>query len=163
GMIPEEPRGVARDVVDLHAWTEAYIPGAGWVGLDATSGLLTGEGHIPLACTASPAHAAPIEGSSEVHANAVEFSTTIGRRGHETRPTTPYTDDVGHELLAAGDRADAALAANHLTVTVGGEPTFVARDGQDAAEWQGGALGPDKWRRGRVLAARLRDRLAPGG
>jgi uncharacterized protein (DUF2126 family)/transglutaminase-like putative cysteine protease len=163
GMIPNEPRGVTRDVVDLHAWAEAFLPGAGWVGLDGTSGLLTGEGHIPLACTATPAHAAPLDGTSNVGAAAVEFATTIARLGHEVRPTAPFTDEVWSELLAAGDRADAALAAAGLEVTVGGEPTFTSRDNVAAAEWQGGALGPDKWRRGRQLADELLDRLAPGG
>jgi uncharacterized protein (DUF2126 family)/transglutaminase-like putative cysteine protease len=163
GMIPGEPRGVASDVVDLHAWAEAYLPGAGWIGLDGTSGLLTGEGHVPLACTATPAHAAPVDGTSDVGASAVTFSTSIVRLGHEARPTTPYTDEVWGELMEGGDRVDAALAAAGLAVTVGGEPTFVARDGAHAAEWQGAALGPDKWRRGRALADELRDQLAPGG
>ncbi|HEY1555651.1 MAG TPA: transglutaminase family protein [Kofleriaceae bacterium] len=163
GMIPDEPRGVDRDVVDLHAWAEAFVPGAGWIGLDGTSGLFTGEGHIPLACTASPAHAAPLDGTSDVPASAVEFTTRIARLGHEPRPTAPYTDDTWRELLAAGDRADATLVEAGLALTVGGEPTFCARDGSDAKEWQGGALGPDKWRRGRHLADELRDRLAPGG
>jgi uncharacterized protein (DUF2126 family)/transglutaminase-like putative cysteine protease len=163
GMIPNEPKGVARDVVDLHAWAEAFLPGAGWVGLDGTSGLLTGEGHIPLACTATPALAAPLVGTSNIAARSVEFSTTIARLGHETRPTAPFTDEVWSELLAAGDRADAALTAAGLQVTVGGEPTFTARDNVAAEEWQGGALGPDKWRRGRMLADDLLERLAPGG
>jgi uncharacterized protein (DUF2126 family) len=170
GMIPDEPRGVARDVVDLHAWAEAYVPGAGWVGLDGTSGLLCGEGHIALAATASPAHAAPIEGTSDVAATAVHFEAVIQRLGHEARPTAPYPEEVWRELLAAGERADAALATAGLEVWIGGEPTFTARAGQaraDAAgaaadEWEGGALGADKWARGRALAAQLRDRLAPG-
>lgn len=163
GMIPNEPRGVSRDVVDLHAWAEAYVPGAGWIGLDGTSGLLTGEGHIPLACTATPLHAAPLDGTSDVAADRVEFGTTIARLGHEARPTAPFTDEIWGELLAAGDRADASLTAAGLAVTVGGEPTFTARENVAAAEWQGGALGPDKWQRGRALADELRDRLAPGG
>jgi uncharacterized protein (DUF2126 family)/transglutaminase-like putative cysteine protease len=163
GMIPDEPKGVSRDVVDLHAWAEAYVPGAGWIGLDGTSGLLTGEGHIPLACTATPALAAPLDGTSSLPAGSVEFSTAIARLGHEARPTAPFTDEVWGELLAAGDRADASLSAAGLTVTVGGEPTFTARDNVAADEWQGGALGLDKWRRGRVLADELLDRLAPGG
>jgi uncharacterized protein (DUF2126 family)/transglutaminase-like putative cysteine protease len=162
GMIPNEPKGVSRDVVDLHAWAEAYVPGAGWIGLDGTSGLLTGEGHIPLACTASPAHAAPLDGTSNVGASAVEFATTIARLGHETRPTAPFTDEVWGTLLGAGDRADTVLAEAGLQVTVGGEPTFTARDNV-AEEWQGGALGADKWQRGRTLAGELLDRLAPGG
>jgi uncharacterized protein (DUF2126 family)/transglutaminase-like putative cysteine protease len=163
GMIPNEPRGVARDVVDLHAWAEAYVPGAGWIGLDGTSGLLCGEGHIALAATASPAHAAPVDGTSDVAAAEVAFATAIGRLGHEARPTAPYPDEVWSDLARAGERADAALAAAGLDVWIGGEPTFVAREGQGAEEWQGGALGPDKWQRGRQLADVLRDRLAPHG
>jgi uncharacterized protein (DUF2126 family) len=164
GMLPDEPRGVSRDVVDLHAWAEAYLPGAGWIGLDGTSGLFAGEGHIPLACTASPGQAAPLAGTSDVGAARVEFETAIGRLGHEARPTMPYTDDIWRELLEAGDRVDAAIAREGLELTVGGEPTYVARgEDQRADEWSGGALGPGKWRRGRELAERLRDRLAPGG
>ena len=163
GMIPDEPKGVTRDVVDLHAWAEAYIPGGGWIGFDGTSGLLCGEGHIPLAATASPVHAAPLDGTSNVGASNVEFSTSIVRLGHEARPTAPYTDDVWAELQSGGDRADAALTAAGLEVWIGGEPTFTARENQREPEWQGGALGPDKWKRGRQLADELRDRLAPGG
>ena len=163
GMIPDEPRGAGRDVVDLHAWAEAYVPGAGWIGFDGTSGLLCGEGHIPLAATASPSHAAPLDGTSDVAASSVEFTTSIARLGHEARPTAPYPDEVWTELLAGGDRADAALTAAGLDVWIGGEPTFTARERQDQPEWQGGALGPDKWTRGRKLAGELRDRLAPGG
>ena len=163
GMIPDEPKGVSRDVVDLHAWAEAYVPGAGWIGFDGTSGLLCGEGHIPLAATASPHHAAPLDGTSDVAAREVVFETAIRRLGHEARPTAPYADAVWEELAAAGDRADAALATAGLEVWVGGEPTFTARERQELPEWQGGAVGEDKWQRGRRLAELLRDRLAPGG
>ncbi len=163
GMIPDEPKGVGTDVVDLHAWAEAYLPGAGWIGFDGTSGLLCGEGHIPLASTASPGHASPLDGTSDVGASAVEFSTSIQRLGHEVRPTAPYTDDVWTALVDAGDRTDVALTASGLDVWIGGEPTFVAREGQTKEEWQGGAIGADKWKRGRKLADQLRDRLAPGG
>ncbi|MBA2540598.1 MAG: transglutaminase family protein, partial [Deltaproteobacteria bacterium] len=163
GMIPDEPKGVGNDVVDLHAWAEAYIPGAGWIGFDGTSGLLCGEGHIPLAATASPGHASPLDGTSEVAAAEAEFETSIRRLGHEARPTAPYTDEVWAQLLAAGDHADQSLTTAGLDVWIGGEPTFVAREGQTKEEWQGGAIGADKWRRGRKLADLLRDRLAPGG
>jgi uncharacterized protein (DUF2126 family) len=163
GMIPDEPRGVDRDVVDLHAWAEAYVPGAGWIGFDATSGLLCGEGHIPLAATATPAHAAPVEGTSDLAATALEFSTAIARLGHEARPTAPYPEEVWQELVRGGDRADEVLRAAGHDVWIGGEPTFTAREDQAREEWQGGALGPDKWRRGQRLAEELRDRLAPDG
>ncbi len=135
----------------------------GWIGFDGTSGLLCGEGHIPLASTATPSAAAPLDGTSDVGATEVVFSTTIARLGHEARPTAPYTEAIWTELLAAGDRADAVLTGAGLDVWIGGEPTFTARDDQAKDEWQGGANGPDKWARGRTLAAALRDRLAPGG
>jgi uncharacterized protein (DUF2126 family)/transglutaminase-like putative cysteine protease len=163
GMIPGAPRGVARDVVDLHAWAEVFLPGGGWVGLDATSGLLCGEGHIPLACSASPPVAAPVEGTSDTNAESVSFSMRIERLEHEPRPTRPYEEDVWHAMLDAGDRADKALCAQRLALTMGGEPTFNARDNTEAPEWNGEALGPDKTLAGRRFAVALKDRLAPGG
>lgn len=162
GMIPDAPKGVSRDVADLHAWAEVFLPGGGWIGLDATSGLLCGEGHIPLACTASPALAAPVEGTSDVVAEQVSFEMTIGRLGHEPRPTTPYEEPVWQELLAGADRADERLSAAGLTLTMGGEPTFNSREYPEAPEWKEGALGPTKWSQGLRLTYALRQRLAPG-
>lgn len=162
GMIPDAPRGLDRDVVDLHAWAEVYLPGAGWIGLDATSGLLCGEGHVPLAAVASPALAAPLDGTADTAASDVDFATTITRLGHEPRPTAPYTDDVWAELLRGADRADAALVAAGLELTAGGEPTFTSREHPTAPEWNGAALGASKWQQGVRLAEHLRDRLAPG-
>ena len=162
GMIPDQPRGVGRDVVDLHAWAEVYLPGGGWIGLDATSGLLTGEGHIPLCCTAQPAAASPIEGSSDQPASEVKFEMRLGRIGHEPRPTAPYADEVWDALLAAGDRVDATLVDQGLTLTSGGEPTFNSRKHADLPEWNGEALGETKWSQGLQLANELRARLLPG-
>jgi uncharacterized protein (DUF2126 family) len=162
GMLPDVPRGVDRDVVDLHAWAEVFLPGAGWIGLDATSGLLCGEGHLPLAATASPAQAAPLDGTSDVGASEVEFSTRIARLGHEARPTEPYTAEVWDALLDAADRNDDALARAGLTLTIGGEPTFTSRFEPALPEWNGAAMGASKDWRGRALAAELRARLAPG-
>lgn len=163
GMIPDEPRGVGRDVVDLHAWAEVYLPGAGWVGLDATSGLLTGEGHIPLACTARPAAAAPIEGTSDRPAARVRFDMKLMRLGHEPRPTAPFTEETWRELVASAKNADARLVEAGLALTVGGEPTFTSRLHPERPEWLGEALGPTKWQQALVLSERLRERLAPGG
>lgn len=162
GMIPDAPRGVGRDVVDLHAWAEVYLPGAGWIGLDATSGLLCGEGHLPLACTACPALASPVDGTSNVVAEDVSFQMTVGRLGHEPRPTRPYEEEVWEALLDAGEGADRRLEGQGLTLTMGGEPTFNARDHADAPEWQEAALGGTKSSYGLRLARELRERLLPG-
>lgn len=163
GMIPDEPRGVGRDVVDLHAWAEVYLPGAGWIGLDATSGLLCGEGHIALACTARPSAAAPIDGTSDVVADEVTFEMKIGRLGHEPRPTAPFPEETWQALVCAGERVDERLAEHGVTLTVGGEPTFTSRLHPTRPEWNGDALGPTKWDQGLALAEALRKRLAPEG
>jgi uncharacterized protein (DUF2126 family) len=162
GMLPDQPRGVSRDVVDLHAWAEVFLPGAGWIGLDATSGLLCGEGHIPLACASSPLTAAPLEGTSDTLASDVSFELQVRRLGHEVRPTSPFTDGVYRALLAAVDEADASLEAAGLHLTTGGEPTFNSREHPEAAEWSTAALGPTKWSQGLRLCAELRARLTPG-
>lgn len=163
GMIPDEPKGVSRDVVDLHAWTEVFLPGAGWVGLDATSGLFCGEGHIPLACTAQPHLAAPIDGSTDERAREVSFTMRVGRLGHEVRPTAPFPDEVWASLQRAGAATDARLDALGIDLTVGGEPTFNSRLHDQRPEWNGEALGPTKWQQGCHLAKELQHRLCPGG
>jgi uncharacterized protein (DUF2126 family)/transglutaminase-like putative cysteine protease len=153
----EGPAGPAQDFTDLHAWAEAYLPGAGWVGLDATSGLLVGEGHIPLAATPSPQSAAPVSGL--VSAGAVDFGFTMEvRRIAETpRVSQPYSDAQWQDILACGRRVDRLLKVGDVRLTMGGEPTFVAARDNEAPEWTADALGPSK--RGR--AARLMRRLAP--
>jgi uncharacterized protein (DUF2126 family)/transglutaminase-like putative cysteine protease len=162
GMIPDQPRGIGVDAVDLHAWAEVYLPGGGWVGLDATSGLLCGEGHIPLACTARPALATPVEGTSDTAAERVAFEMKVARLGHEPRPTAPFSDETWEALLAAGDRTDAALAGQGLTLTCGGEPTFTSREHPREPEWNGEALGPTKSSQGARLAVQLRRTLGAG-
>lgn len=163
GMLPDVPKGLDKDVVDLHAWAEVYIPGGGWIGLDATSGLLCSEGHIPLACASAPALASPLNGTAERAADDVSFEMSVARIGHEPQPTKPYTDEVWENLKAAGRAADARLEKNGIVLTVGGEPTFCAREGTDLPEWNTAALGTSKWRAGLKLTHELRRRLLPGG
>jgi len=167
----EGPAGVTLDCTDLHAWAEAYLPGAGWIGLDATSGLLCGEGHIPLACTAEPSAAAPISGGFEFEPRhdddkvACDFSFTmeVARIEDRPRPTKSYADSQWNEILACGDIVDRSLKANDVRLTLGGEPTFVAVDDMDADEWNTLALGPTKAKFADELIRRLRERFAPQG
>jgi uncharacterized protein (DUF2126 family)/transglutaminase-like putative cysteine protease len=161
GMLPDEPKGVSRDVIDLHAWAEVFLPGAGWLGLDATSGLLCGEGHLPLACTALPALAAPVDGTTDVVASEVSFEMKVQRLGHEPRPTAPYEEPVWLELLERAKAADLGLEAAGVKLTSGGEPTFNSREHPGAPEWNGEALGPTKWKQALTLCEQLRARFDP--
>ena len=156
------PSGTERDVTDLHAWAEVYIPGAGWIGLDPTSGLLTGEGHIPLACAADPTNAAPISGSLDECETKFQFSMSITRVHEDPRVTKPYTDDQWEEIEELGRRVDARLNDGDVRLTMGGEPTFVSIDDRDGDEWNTAALGPLKRERAGELFRRMRDRFAPG-
>jgi len=154
--------GPTSDSTDLHAWAEAYVPGAGWVGLDPTSGLLAGEGHIPLACTSTPAAAAPIEGNRERAETTFEFSNSVTRFAQAPRATLPYTPDQWARIDALGHAVDAELQAGDARLTMGGEPTFVAIGAGRAAEWNIAADGPTKRPLATALGTRLARRLAPG-
>lgn len=157
------PSGTTVDFTDLHAWCEVYLPGAGWIGLDATSGLMAGEGHIPLACTPTPSSAAPIEGA--VDEAEVDFAHEMRvTRIHESpRVTKPYTEEQWAEVLALGDAVDARLNAGDVRLTMGGEPTYVATGDRDAAEWNTDALGPTKRGYATELVHRLRAEYGQGG
>ncbi|OBK51418.1 DUF2126 domain-containing protein [Mycobacterium sp. 1081908.1] len=157
------PSGPAADFTDLHAWTEVYIPGAGWIGLDPTSGLFAGEGHIPLAATPHPASAAPISGGTEPCESILEFSNTVTRVHEDPRVTLPYTDQAWRTIRDVGRRVDERLAAADVRLTVGGEPTFVSVDNQVDEEWTTAADGPHKRQRASELAARLKSVWAPQG
>ncbi len=159
----EGPAGPDKDFTDLHAWAEIYVPGAGWVGLDATSGLLAGEGHIPLACTAIPISAAPITGSTDPCEAKLEFSMEVMRMHEDPRVTKPYTDAQWEEIDALGLRVDADLQAGDVRLTMGGEPTFVSIDDMEGAEWNLAAFGPTKRTLAGDLLKRLRNRFASGG
>ena len=157
------PSGPEEDFTDLHAWVEAYLPGAGWIGLDPTSGMFAAEGHIPLACTPSPSSASPISGG--VSQAEVEFDVEmrVDRVYESPRVTKPYRDDQWDRIDALGRQVDADLAAGDVRLTMGGEPTFVSIDDMEGAEWLTDAVGPAKQALSVQLLYKMRDRFAPGG
>jgi uncharacterized protein (DUF2126 family)/transglutaminase-like putative cysteine protease len=159
----EGPEGPQEDFTDLHAWAEVYLPGAGWVGLDPTSGLLAGEGHIPLAATPEPQSAAPVSGKVSVCEVRFHHEMCVTRIHEDPRVTKPYTDQQWCQILSLGDRIDEELRAGDVRLTMGGEPTFVSIDDMDGEEWNTAALGPTKRHLAGELLQRLRAQFAPGG
>ncbi len=155
--------GPEKDFTDLHAWAEVYIPGAGWVGLDPTSGLMAGEGHIPLACTPDPVSAAPITGAAEKCETIFEFSNEVIRIREDPRVTKPYSEDHWQTIMALGQKIDEDLTKGDARLTMGGEPTFVSIDDMESAEWNVAADGKEKRKLAGVLIRKLRNEFGPQG
>ncbi len=157
------PSGTDVDFTDLHAWAEVFIPGAGWVGLDPTSGLLAGEGHIPLACTALPSSAAPIVGYTDACEVAFSHEMSVTRIHEDPRVTKPYTENDWQRINALGEQTDRDLQELDVRLTQGGEPTFVSIDDMDGAQWNTEAMGDDKRRLANILAMKLKKHYAGHG
>ncbi len=160
------PSGVEKDICDLHAWTEVYLPGAGWVGVDSTSGLFCGEGHLPLACTPEPRGAAPITGEFSASGKVQDefkFEMSIARVHETPRVTLPYREDQWERINLLGRRIDERLKRGDVRLTMGGEPTFVSIDDFESPEWTVAALGEQKRLRGEHLLRKLFDRYGAGG
>jgi uncharacterized protein (DUF2126 family)/transglutaminase-like putative cysteine protease len=158
----EGPEGPSCDFTDLHAWAEVFLPGAGWIGLDPTSGLLTGEGHIPLAATPIPQTAAPISGCVEKSEVEFDFQMSVTRIHEDPRVTKPYSEDVWEQIDQVGHEVDRRLQQDDVRLTMGGEPTFVSIDDMDGPEWNTDAVGPGKQRLSDALIRRLAGRFSKG-
>ena len=158
---PEDRSGLQTDSADFHAWAEAYLPGAGWIGMDSTSGLFAGEGHIPLVCTPNVSGAAPIEGTTEPANVDFDYSMSVRRLNDAPRPSKPFTEEDWVQVERVARRVDADLEAQDVRLTMGGEPTYVGIDEPESAQWNIDALGDDKRTRGLALIQGLRKRWRP--
>ena len=157
------PSGTDHDFTDLHAWCEVFLPGAGWIGLDPTSGLFAGEGHIPLCATPEPQSAAPISGAMDKAEVEFGHEMKIARLLESPRVTKPYSEAQWQAIDALGHAVDKQLKAGDVRLTMGGEPTFVSLDDSQGAEWNTAAVGPTKQALAYTLIQRLRDKLVPQG
>ena len=157
------PSGTEKDFTDLHAWAEVYIPGAGWIGLDPTSGLFAAEGHIPLSCTPDPSSAAPITGASEPCETEFFYQNNVFRIYEAPRVTKPYTSKQWDAIIKLGEKVDQQLQDGDVRLTMGGEPTFVSVDDMDGEEWNYAADGPAKRKLAQELFHRLQQHFGNGG
>ncbi|TWO31096.1 transglutaminase family protein [Seonamhaeicola sediminis] len=157
------PSGPEEDFTDLHAWAEVYVPGAGWIGFDATSGLLAGEGHIPLACTPSFESAAPVTGMTDICETEFFYENTVKRIFESPRVTKPYTEEQWNAIYNLGFKVDEELEKGDVRLTMGGEPTFVSIDDMESAQWNTDADGPHKRELAKNFSARLYDEFGKGG
>ncbi|MDD2698957.1 MAG: transglutaminase family protein [Arcobacteraceae bacterium] len=157
------PSGPEEDFTDLHAWTEVYVPGAGWIGLDSTSGLFAGEGHIPLACTPHYDSAHAIEGLSDPCEVTFEYENKVQRIFESPRVTKPYKEEQWEAIYNLGFEVDKDLVANDVRLSMGGEPTFVSIDDMESPQWNTAADGDHKRELANDLSRKLLSSFTNGG
>ncbi len=155
--------GPIHDNADLHAWAEVYVPGAGWIGLDPTSGLISAEGHIPLVCVADPLEASPVQGTFEPCESKLDFSVTVSRYHEIPRVTKPYTEEQWQQINHLGEKVEENLQRLNIGLTMGGEPTFVSIDDFESPQWRIAALGEEKRKLAGQLLTRLQDKFTQKG
>ncbi len=145
----------------LHSWCDAYLPGAGWIGLDPASGLLTAEHHIPLCTASDPTRVLPVLGYRE--SCEEELQERISLRLLESHAADwPYSAAQWTRLESAAASVDAALRGTGIRLGQSTSLEFGKPDQPDAPEWRTTGQGPDKWRTATRLMERLREKRMPG-
>lgn len=163
---PDDSTPRLPDTVALHTWSEAYIPGAGWVGLDPSMGTFVTESHIPLACAPEPRRVLPIvsdraadgEASPETRSESLHV-----RRLTPSRVSWPHTDTQWADIEALGRKLDGDLARQGLKPALGVSLSLVSGQDGMTPEWSTQAIGPSKRALAESLSISLRKRLGPGG
>jgi uncharacterized protein (DUF2126 family)/transglutaminase-like putative cysteine protease len=158
----DESNGQTADSADLHAWAEVFLPGAGWIGMDPTSGLFTTEGHIPLVCTPTAPQSAPILGTVEHARVDFSYALSVRRVNQAPRLSEPFSNEEWARIRQVAHTVDQDLESQDVRLTMGGEPTFVGIDETESPQWNIEALGSLKRTRGLALIRCLRERTAPG-
>lgn len=157
-ILAQGPGG--RDSVSLHGWSEAYLPGAGWIGLDPVAGLFTTEAYVPFACAPDPLRVRPIVGYREAcEEQQVEQLRIVRLEARQSADPVTHLADV----QAVGRFVERDLAEQGVRTAVGIGLSLVLSSETDEPEWNVAALGPTKRSKGESLLSRLRRRLAPGG
>ncbi|MBM3202786.1 transglutaminase family protein [Candidatus Woesearchaeota archaeon] len=149
----------ASDAASLHAWSEVFLPGAGWLGLDPAAGIHTHEGYIPLASTPEPVRALPLTGLDTRY--PLRHTVKV-RRLLPAAPPNPYTEAQWADLNATGEQVNAVLAARDIRLASSQTLSFVSPAHRYAPEWSTQALGPHKRQVAEELLHRLQRLWAPG-